>query len=220
MRYICVCTAPNNAWCKDWDHGKVSESCDTSCKWREERYLLDPCRCGTEEKPRIYKEETTRQRIVKTVTSKERDASPKNEIRNHGYFVECPSCGLRTEPSVSPKDAVNEWNCRVALEPAGKVITLCGSTEFKNYFDVLRKRLTTEGHIVLGPELFADYGDAGELSSYKMLEEMSKRKVAMSDEIFVVNVGGQVTPETSIEIALAERLGKTVRYLVEPSKGI
>lgn len=215
MSYICVCTAPNQFWCKDWDHGRVSESCPESCKWREERYPLEPCRCGTTEKPRIYKEETTRQRIFRKATSQERDSSPKNEIRNHGYFVECPICRLRTEPSVSPKDAANEWNCKAALVPTGKVITLCGSTEFKEYFEILRKKLTSEGHIVLGPELFADYGDAAELSAPKMLAEMNKRKVAMSDEIFVVNVNGHIPPETIIEIALAEHLGKTVRYLEE-----
>ena len=80
-----------------------------------------------------------------------------------------------------------------------KVITLCGSTRFKEDFIREQKRLTLEGNIVISVGLFGHSGDnevwenmnEGALSKTKqMLDEMHKRKIDMSDEIFVINKNG------------------------------
>ena len=105
-----------------------------------------------------------------------------------------------------------------------KVITLCGSTRFKDVFLETQKWLTLEGNIVISVGLFGHAGDAevwenmdeGTLTKTKeMLDDMHKRKIDMADEIFVINVGGYIGTSTRSEIEYAKMTGKTVRYLEE-----
>ena len=97
-----------------------------------------------------------------------------------------------------------------------KVITLCGSTRFKDAFLAEQKRLTLEGNIVISVGLFGHSGGMSEdtlTRTKEMLDDMHKRKIDMADEIFVINVGGYIGSSTRSEIAYAEATGKTVRYL-------
>ncbi len=103
-----------------------------------------------------------------------------------------------------------------------KVITLCGSTRFKDEFMEAQKRLTLEGNIVISVALFGHSGDhevwenmdEGTLTATKeMLDDMHKRKIDMADEIFVINVGGYIGESTRSEIEYAVIHGKTVKYL-------
>lgn len=72
-----------------------------------------------------------------------------------------------------------------------KVITLCGSTRFKNEFLETQKRLTLEGNIVISVGLFGHSGDneVWTEGTKEMLDDMHKRKIDMADEILVINVG-------------------------------
>ena len=99
-----------------------------------------------------------------------------------------------------------------------KVITLCGSTRFKDQFIEAQKRLTLEGNIVISVGLFGHSGDYEVWSegTKEMLDDMHKRKIEMADEIFVINVGGYIGSSTKSEIDFAKRTGKTVRYLEDP----
>lgn len=103
-----------------------------------------------------------------------------------------------------------------------KVITLCGSTRFKDAFMETQKRLTLEGNIVISVGLFGHFGDnevwenmnEGTLTKTKeMLDDMHKRKIDMADEIFVINVGGYIGESTRSEIEYVTANGKTVEYL-------
>ena len=103
-----------------------------------------------------------------------------------------------------------------------KVITLCGSTRFKDEFMEAQKRLTLEGNIVISVGLFGHSGDhevwenmdEETLTATKeMLDDMHKRKIDMADEIFVINVGGYIGESTRSEIEYAVIHGKTVKYL-------
>lgn len=103
-----------------------------------------------------------------------------------------------------------------------KVITLCGSTRFKDEFMEAQKRLTLEGNIVISVGLFGHAGDAevwenmdeGTLTKTKeMLDDMHKRKIDMADEIYVINVGGYIGSSTKSEIEYAKATGKGIRYL-------
>ena len=105
-----------------------------------------------------------------------------------------------------------------------KVITLCGSTRFKDEFMEVQKRLTLEGNIVISVGLFGHSGDnevwedmdEGTLTRTKeMLDDMHKRKIDMADEIYVINVGGYIGSSTRSEINYAKAAGKSVRYLEE-----
>ncbi len=103
-----------------------------------------------------------------------------------------------------------------------KVITLCGSTKFKNEFLKVQKDLTLSGNIVISVGLFGYSGDPevwenmdeGTLTKTKeMLDNMHKRKIDMADEIFVINVGGYIGESTKSEIEYAKSHGKKVNYL-------
>ena len=105
-----------------------------------------------------------------------------------------------------------------------KVVTLCGSTRFKNEFMEAQKRLTLEGNIVISVGLFGHSGDQevwenmdeGTLTKTKeMLDDMHKRKIDMADSIYVINVGNYIGSSTRSEIEYAKAHGKEVRYLEE-----
>ena len=98
-----------------------------------------------------------------------------------------------------------------------KVITLCGSTRFKDEFMQAQKRLTLEGNIVLSVGLFGHSGDDEVWNEgiKEMLDDMHKRKIDMADEIYVINVGGYIGSSTRSEIEYAERTGKIIKFLVE-----
>ncbi len=96
-----------------------------------------------------------------------------------------------------------------------KVITLCGSTKFKDEFLREQKRLSLEGNIVISVGLFGHSGD-GEVWTdgvKEMLDDMHKRKIDMADEIFVINKDGYVGTSTRSEIDYAIATGKKVVYM-------
>ena len=108
------------------------------------------------------------------------------------------------------------------MEGKYPVVTLCGSTRFKEQFMEAQKRLTLEGNIVISVGLFGHSGDQevwenmdeGTLTKTKeMLDDMHKRKIDMADEIFVINVNGYIGDSTRSEIEYAEVHGKKVNYL-------
>lgn len=96
-----------------------------------------------------------------------------------------------------------------------KVITLCGSTKFKDAYLKAQKDLTLQGNIVISVGLFGHSGDdeVWTEGTKEMLDNMHKRKIDMADEIFVINVGGYIGESTKSEIEYAIRNGKKVNYL-------
>ena len=95
------------------------------------------------------------------------------------------------------------------------VITLCGSTRFKEQYLEAQKRLTLEGNIIISVGLFGHSGDdeTWEPGVKEMLDNMHKRKIDMADAIYVINVGGYIGESTRSEIEYALRTGKKVNYL-------
>ena len=96
-----------------------------------------------------------------------------------------------------------------------KIITLCGSTRFKEDFFEAQKKLTLDGHIVISVGLFGHTGDdeVWRPGVKEMLDDMHLRKIDLADEIFVINKGGYIGESTRREIAYATSTGKRVRYL-------
>ena len=90
------------------------------------------------------------------------------------------------------------------------IITLCGSTKFKDDFIREQKRLTLEGNIVISVGLFGHSGDDEVWTDNvkEMLDDMHKRKIDMADEIFVINKGGYIGSSTKSEIEYATKTGK------------
>lgn len=100
-----------------------------------------------------------------------------------------------------------------------KVITLCGSTRFKDQFILANRDLTLKGNIVISVGLFGktdmpDYDwTTGATDLKRMLDELHLRKIDLADEIFVINPNGYIGESTRNEIKYAMETGKPVNYL-------
>ena len=113
-------------------------------------------------------------------------------------------------------------------EGEAKVITLCGSTKFEAEFAEVNQRLTMGGCVVISLGMFRlpdlpGYDWTADCSDLKgRLGALHLQKIRMADEVYVVDPGGYVGESTRREIAYAESLGKSVRYLSRersPSNG-
>lgn len=106
-----------------------------------------------------------------------------------------------------------------------KVITLCGSTRFKEAFMEAQKRLTLAGNIVISVGIFGHSENDGILKEMDddtlektkiMLDDMHRCRIDMADEIYVINVNGYIGDSTKSEIAYAKATGKKINYLISP----
>ncbi len=98
-----------------------------------------------------------------------------------------------------------------------KVITLCGSTKFKKEYEYWYRRLSQEGYIVLTVVLFGHHeGLDMEGLDKKRFDELHLRKIDISDEIFVINVGGYIGESTKREIEYAKKHNLSIIYLEIP----
>jgi hypothetical protein len=104
-----------------------------------------------------------------------------------------------------------------------KIITLCGSTRFKDEINAANARLTMEGYLVISLGVFGhvdlpdrDWTTNGSVDK-AMLDDLHKRKIDLAEEIHVVNVGGYIGESTRGEIEYARAAGKAVTYLEDPA---
>ena len=99
-----------------------------------------------------------------------------------------------------------------------RVVTLCGSTRFKEAFTSAQLKETLAGKIVLtiGCNMKSDTELFGRLAADQLvkikagLDALHKQKIRMSDEILVLNVCGYIGDSTRGEIKYALAHGKTV----------
>lgn len=119
-----------------------------------------------------------------------------------GSMANCPICG-------------HHLSLCETKQRKYKVITLCGSTKFKDAFIETQKRLTLNGYIVISVGLFGHSGDdeVWTEGTKEMLDDMHKAKIDMADEICVINVGGYIGESTKNEIEYARAHGKKISYL-------
>lgn len=88
-----------------------------------------------------------------------------------------------------------------------KVVCLCGSLRFHALFRSERRRLTSRGVIVLGPE---DISDELTTSRREALGELHLRRIDLADEVRVVSEGGYVGSATRREIEYAREKRKVI----------
>lgn len=94
-----------------------------------------------------------------------------------------------------------------------KVITLCGSTRFKEDFERVNRELTLAGNIVISVGCFGHSGDVFSDEQKIMLDDIHKRKIDMADAIYVINKDGYIGSSTRSEINYAIRTGKQVIFM-------
>lgn len=98
------------------------------------------------------------------------------------------------------------------------IITLCGSTKFKNEFEDIAQKLALDGHTVLSVNLFAHADNIDLTIEQKLrLDNAHKQKILLSDAIFVINKDGYIGESTFSEIDWAQRMNKEVYYLEDPN---
>ena len=100
------------------------------------------------------------------------------------------------------------------------VVCLCGSTRFPEAFIEANRRETLAGSIVLsiGCDMRQDNSVFGATEAERRrtkakLDVLHFRKIDLSDEVLVLNVGGYIGESTEREIEYAQSTGKRVRFL-------
>ena len=94
-----------------------------------------------------------------------------------------------------------------------KVITLCGSTRFKDDFERVNRELTLAGNIVISVGCFGHAGDVFTDAQKVMLDDIHKRKIDMADAIYVINKDGYIGASTRSEIEYATSRHKEIIYM-------
>lgn len=93
------------------------------------------------------------------------------------------------------------------------IITLCGSTKFKEQFEEVNRRLTWSGWVVLSVGSFhhseKDHDIAGQIIARKVkLDALHKEKIAMSQAIVIINKNGYIGASTKSEMSFARSMSK------------
>ena len=65
------------------------------------------------------------------------------------------------------------------------IVTLCGSTRFKDEYEIINKKFTLQGHCVFSCIFFKDDNPTEEQK--KILDKVHFQKIKLSDGIFVIN---------------------------------
>lgn len=107
-------------------------------------------------------------------------------------------------PAEEPRTASDEYT----------VITLCGSKRFRDEFERLEVELTLAGHVVLTPTAL-DPSTELDAEERARLGRVHLHKIAMADEVLILNVGGYLGESTRREIEHARSSGIPVSF-VEP----
>lgn len=97
-----------------------------------------------------------------------------------------------------------------------KIITLCGSSRFKDVFHKVAAEYTLMGYIVLMPHCYYENNARPDLKD--VLVDVHRDMIEMSDEILVVNPDGYIGESTKEEIKWAQTLDKVIKYYQEPNE--
>lgn len=97
-----------------------------------------------------------------------------------------------------------------------KIITVCGSLRFKDEIMAIALKVELEGNCVLAPLYpIGDDKDVFTPEEAKILDDMHKERIKMSDAILVVNVDGYIGNSTKNEIEFAKSLNKEIIYYTD-----
>jgi hypothetical protein len=91
------------------------------------------------------------------------------------------------------------------------IVTLIGSSRFKENHQRAQREETLLGKIVIPMGMYGHLEGLDQDGSIKaMLDVLHRRKIDMSDEVFLVNPGGYVGPSTLSELLYASQAGKRI----------
>lgn len=96
-----------------------------------------------------------------------------------------------------------------------KIITLCGSTRFKDEFESVNKELTLQENIVISVAFFGHSGDVITDEQKILLDKIHKCKIDIADTVYIINKNGYIGNSTKSEIEYAKSKGKEIVYMEE-----
>jgi hypothetical protein len=106
-------------------------------------------------------------------------------------------------------------------EDMPKIICLCGSTRFTADMLIIQWNFTKQGYVVLSWCALPDGYYSGEDKAHigdkegvkEIVDKVHLHKIDLSDEVFVVNIGGYIGESTTNEIKYALAHNKPVKFL-------
>lgn len=94
------------------------------------------------------------------------------------------------------------------------IITLCGSTKYKEEYLLVNKWLTLQGNIVISVSMFGQIDKEPLTENEKIiLDEIHKKKIDIANEIFIIDVDKYIGNSTKSEVSYAELNQKNIRFL-------
>ena len=96
------------------------------------------------------------------------------------------------------------------------IITLCGSTRFKDEYLDIAQNLALDGHTVVSGNVF-EHADEIALNAEQKIrfDNEQKQRISVSDAIFVINKDSYIGESTFSDIDWAQRLKKEIYFLVD-----
>lgn len=102
----------------------------------------------------------------------------------------------------------------VVPEGFPKIVTLCGSTKFKDDYVRANRDETLKGAIVISVGLFGHREGIDTGGDVKAaLDELHLRKIDLADEVLFINRDDYLGESTRRELAYARREGKLIRFM-------
>lgn len=181
---------------------------------------LRPCiKCGSNE---------TR---IEHVTKDHWNIDEYDKTIEYGYYAICDNCQFSTKifyhsEYLEPiKEATSAWNSlcnefenfiikECSFHTPYPVITLCGSTKFKNAFNYWSRLLSLLNSVVITVNVFQDDGYISAEIKRK-LDKIHFQKILMSSDVLILNVDNYIGLSTWDEIFFSLANKKNV-YFVDP----
>lgn len=117
----------------------------------------------------------------------------------------CPKCKIR----INLREFIKER--KVTQEFL--IMTLCGSTKFKEEFEAAQKEFSLRGYLVISVGCFLHREDDLRIEEQKeLLDRIHLQKIDLADIIFIISPDGYIGESTAKEIEYAKEKGKLIVY--------
>jgi len=101
------------------------------------------------------------------------------------------------------------------------IITLCGSTRFKDIFEIVEKELALQGYLVISVSCFGHVDKDKRIWEKKdLLDKIHLKKIDLADVVYIIDWNGHIGESTAKEISYASERGKVIRFLSQDEEMI
>lgn len=126
-------------------------------------------------------------------------------------FVVCPKCHYRFNLSVYAKESKRVERDKWPIE--FPIMTLCGSTRFKEEFEAAQKEFSLRGFLVISVGCFLHKENDSRIAKNKeLLDAVHLGKIDLADVVLIISPNGYIGESTNKEIRYAKEKGKLVVF--------